>query len=85
MAATILEISGMRKAFGDFVVWRDGNLTLEEGETHAVIGGSGTGKSVLLKVVLGLLDPDQGSVRYRGQELVGMGEQERTRVIPEMG
>jgi len=85
MAEPILEIRGMHKAFGDFVVWEDCNLSLEEGETHAVIGGSGTGKSVLLKVVLGLLEPDAGSVRYRGRNLVGISEAERAQVIPEMG
>jgi len=81
----ILEIRGLKKAFGDFVVWDGGDLTLAEGETHAVIGGSGTGKSVLLKCVLGLLQPDSGSIRYRGRELVGMDEAERAQVTREMG
>jgi len=81
----ILEIRGLKKAFGDFVVWDGGELTLAEGETHAIIGGSGTGKSVLLKCVLGLLEPDEGSIRFRGRELVGMPEAERARVTGEMG
>ncbi|HKJ71636.1 MAG TPA: ABC transporter ATP-binding protein [Gammaproteobacteria bacterium] len=81
----ILEIRGLKKAFGDFVVWDGGDLTLAEGEIHAVIGGSGTGKSVLLKCVLGLLEPDAGSVRFRGRELVGMDESERAAVTRHMG
>lgn len=81
----LLEIRGLEKAFGDFVVWDGGDLTLAEGETHAIIGGSGTGKSVMLKCVLGLLNPDRGSIRYRGRELVGMGEGERAGVVRDMG
>ncbi len=85
MAGPLLQIRGMRKAFGDLVVWKDAHLTLEEGETHAIIGGSGTGKSVMLKCVLGLLEPDAGSIRFRGRELVGMSESERARSVREMG
>ncbi|MEF8794476.1 ABC transporter ATP-binding protein [Thiohalorhabdus sp.] len=81
----LLEVHGLRKAFGDNVVWEEGNLDLAPGETHAVIGGSGTGKSVLLKCVLGLLDPDSGSIRYRDQELVGMAQGERARMTRDMG
>lgn len=85
MSGPLLEIRGMHKAFGDLVVWRDAHLTLDEGETHAVIGGSGTGKSVLLKCVLGLLEPDAGSIRYQGRQLVGATETERARVARDMG
>ena len=81
----LLEVTGLRKAFGDTMVWEEGNLDLGQGETHAVIGGSGTGKSVLLKCVLGLLAPDSGSIRYRGQELVTMAEGERARITRDMG
>ena len=85
MAEPILEIRGLRKAFGDLEVWKDGDLTLEPGKTHAVIGGSGTGKSVLLKSVLGLVEPDAGSIRFRGQELVGQSESARTAAVRDVG
>ncbi|HKL77928.1 MAG TPA: ATP-binding cassette domain-containing protein [Gammaproteobacteria bacterium] len=85
MAESLLEIRDLNKAFGDLVVWRDGDLSLDEGQTHAVIGGSGTGKSVLLKSVLGLLEPDAGSIRFRGQELVGQPEAVRATAVREMG
>ncbi|MFA9462324.1 ABC transporter ATP-binding protein [Thiohalorhabdus sp. Cl-TMA] len=85
MTEPILEIRGMRKAFGDFVVWEGGDLVLQEGETHAVIGGSGTGKSVLLKTVLGLLEPDAGSVRFRGREVVGANGDVRSKIVREIG
>jgi phospholipid/cholesterol/gamma-HCH transport system ATP-binding protein len=85
MNRPLLEIRNLYKAFGDFVVWSGSGLEIYEGETHAVIGGSGTGKSVLLKCVLGLLDPDAGSIRFRGRELVGLPEGERARLVRHMG
>ncbi|MFP4561366.1 MAG: ABC transporter ATP-binding protein [Thiohalorhabdus sp.] len=85
MAEPFLDIRGMRKAFGNFVVWEECNLTLEEGETHAVIGGSGTGKSVLLQTVLGLLQPDAGSIRFRGREIVGANPATRAEIVREIG
>lgn len=85
MAAPILQITGLHKDFGGPPVWTDGSLTLQEGETHAVIGGSGTGKSVLLKSVLGLLEPDAGSICFRGQELVGLSYSERAKAARNMG
>jgi phospholipid/cholesterol/gamma-HCH transport system ATP-binding protein len=85
MAQPLLEIRNLYKAFGDYVVWSGSGLAIGEGETHAVIGGSGTGKSVLLKCVLGLLKPDAGSIRFRGQELVDLPEAERARLVRHIG
>ena len=85
MTEPLLQIEGLSKAFGELTVWKEGSLALDEGETHAVIGGSGTGKSVLLKSVLGLLEPDAGSIRFRGRELVGQPEAVRAEAVREMG
>ena len=67
-----IEISGLRKAFGSKVVLDGVDLSVARGESLVIIGGSGTGKSVLLKCILGLIRPDAGSIRLDGQELVGL-------------
>lgn len=67
-----LEVSGLTKAFGAKQVLAGVDLRLGTGESLVVIGGSGSGKSVLLKCILGILTPDSGSIRLDGQELVGL-------------
>ena len=62
----MIELRGVHKAFGDFTVLRGVDLTLEEGETLVVLGRSGTGKSVTLKHIVGLLLPDEGSILVNG-------------------
>lgn len=65
----MIELKGVRKAFGDHVVLDDCTLTVRDRETMVVIGYSGTGKSVLLKHVVGLLLPDAGQVIVDGQSV----------------
>ncbi len=67
-----LEIRGLKKAFGSKVVLDGVDLSVARGESLVIIGGSGTGKSVLLKCILGLIRPDEGSIKLDGQELVGL-------------
>ena len=64
-----VEVQGLRTVFGSHVVHEDLNLTVERGEVLAVVGGSGTGKSVLLNTIIGLREPDAGTIRVFGQEL----------------
>ncbi|MFC3060329.1 ABC transporter ATP-binding protein [Paenirhodobacter populi] len=67
----MIEIEGLKKSFGKKVVLRDVNLKVAKGESLVVIGGSGTGKSVLLKCVLGLVRPDGGKIRIDGKPVDG--------------
>jgi phospholipid/cholesterol/gamma-HCH transport system ATP-binding protein len=67
-----IRIRGLKKAFGPKVVLDGIDLDVAAGESLVVIGGSGTGKSVLLKCILGIIRPDAGSIRLDGQELVGL-------------
>ncbi len=62
----MIEIKNLTKSFGDNLIWKDVSLTIEEGETLAVIGKSGSGKSVLMKHLNVLLYPDSGTVTIDG-------------------
>jgi len=69
MSEPMIEINNLHKSFGAFPVLRGVNLTVEKGESMTVIGGSGSGKSVLIKHIIGLLFPDKGQVKVAGQVL----------------
>ncbi|MBW8813976.1 MAG: ABC transporter ATP-binding protein [Caulobacterales bacterium] len=64
-----IEVRGLSTAFGDHVVHQDLDLVVKRGEVLGVVGGSGTGKSVLLNTIIGLRTPDAGTVKVFGQEL----------------
>lgn len=68
----MIELIDVHKAFGPKQVLRGFSLRVEEGSTTALVGFSGAGKSVALKHIVGLLEPDAGSVRVDDQEVVGM-------------
>ncbi|WP_276496985.1 ABC transporter ATP-binding protein [Pontibacter litorisediminis] len=65
----VIEIRGLKKAFDDFEVLKGVDLDLYQGENLVVLGRSGTGKSVLIKIISGLLSPDEGLVRVLGEEV----------------
>lgn len=64
----------MHKAFGSNVIYEGLNLSVMRGEVLTIVGGSGSGKSVLLKCLLGLLSPDRGTIRAFGEEVTGRTE-----------
>lgn len=70
----VINIIGLRKSFGDLHVLRGVDLQLFEGENLVVLGRSGTGKSVLIKIVSGLLSADEGKVNVLGQEVGELDE-----------
>ncbi|WP_134089394.1 ABC transporter ATP-binding protein [Olivibacter sp. XZL3] len=70
----VINIVGLRKSFGDLHILRGVDLKLFEGENLVVLGRSGTGKSVLIKIVSGLLSADEGSVNVLGQEVGDLDE-----------
>jgi phospholipid/cholesterol/gamma-HCH transport system ATP-binding protein len=80
-----IEISRLNKAFGSKQVLRGVDLTIGTGESVVVIGGSGSGKSVLLKCILGLMRPDSGSIKIDGEESVDLSRRERERVRAKFG
>lgn len=76
----IVEVRGFRKAFGPKVVHDGVDFTLFEGEVVSLIGGSGTGKSVLLRALIGLERADAGTLKYRGRDITDLTETEWTEV-----
>ena len=73
-----IRLRGLKKSFGDKLVLDGIDLDVPAGTSMVVIGGSGSGKSVLLKCILGLIEADGGTIEIDGHDLAGMTEAERT-------
>ncbi|MGB9403204.1 MAG: ABC transporter ATP-binding protein [Candidatus Acidiferrales bacterium] len=84
-AEPVLVLRDVHKSYGAQHVLSGMNLTVVRGETLAVLGRSGTGKSVLLKLVIGLAQPDSGSICIHGQEIAGISLTEMNRLRIKMG
>jgi phospholipid/cholesterol/gamma-HCH transport system ATP-binding protein len=78
-------LRGVHKSFGSQVVLNGVDLTVKSGETLAMLGRSGTGKSVLLKLIIGLQKPDVGSILVQGQEIASLDLQAMTEIRKKMG
>lgn len=76
---SLLEVRNLRKAYGALKVTDDLNLTVEEGELHAIIGPNGAGKTTLIAQLSGQAGSDGGSVRFAGAEMMGMAMPARVR------
>jgi phospholipid/cholesterol/gamma-HCH transport system ATP-binding protein len=75
-AEPIISLRNLRKSFGTRTVLRGMNLDVAAGESVVIVGGSGTGKSVTIKHMIGLLQPDSGEVLIKGRNIVGMKPRE---------
>ena len=80
-----ISVQGLRKSFGRKQVLDGLDLDCVSGESLVVIGGSGTGKSVLVKCILGLLNPEAGSIRIDGAETVGLPHAAREQLMQKFG
>lgn len=78
-------ISHLFKAFGDNKVLVDFNLELFKGESVVVLGKSGSGKSVLIKCIIGLLEPDNGAIEVLGENILDLNEQELDKIRARIG
>jgi phospholipid/cholesterol/gamma-HCH transport system ATP-binding protein len=83
--AGVIEIRDLHKAFGEQKVLNGINLEVERGETVAVLGRSGGGKSVLLKLLIRLQTPDSGSIRVADQEITDLGDKQLNEVRKKIG
>ena len=80
-----IALDDVHKRFGEKRVLNGVSFEVKRGESLVIIGGSGTGKSVTLKCVLGLMNPEAGSIRIDGEETVGLGTRDRARVMTKFG
>lgn len=81
----MIEVRNLRKSFGTQPILDDVSFQIEEGEALVIMGRSGGGKSVLLKHVIGLLQPDSGEVLIDGEDITHMNERELIRVRSKFG
>jgi len=80
-----IELTDVRKSFGPKHVLNGLSVKVDKGHSLVVIGGSGTGKSVMLKCILGILHPDAGSIRIDGEEVAGLTGGARDRFLARFG
>ena len=77
---TVIEVRGLKNRFGAHVVHENLDLDVYRGEVLGIVGGSGTGKSVLLRAIVGLIRPAAGEIRVLGTDVVSAPEEERRRL-----
>lgn len=81
----MIEIENIHKSFGKHQVLKGISSKFEQGKTNLIIGQSGSGKTVLIKCIVGLLKPEQGSVKYNGRDFIRMNTRERKEIRKEIG
>ncbi|MDO4780505.1 MAG: ABC transporter ATP-binding protein [Bacteroides sp.] len=81
----MIEIKNLSKSFNGKQVLEDMNIEFEKGKTSLIIGQSGSGKTVLMKCIVGLLTPDGGEILYDGRDFLKMGKTDRKNIRREMG
>ena len=81
----MIELKHLYKSFEDKDVLKDINFTFEDGKTNLIIGQSGSGKTVLMKNIVGLFEPTRGEILYDGRDFVQMTKRERVMLRREMG
>jgi branched-chain amino acid transport system ATP-binding protein len=79
VADAILAVDGLRKAFGALIATDGVSLDVREGETHAIIGPNGAGKTTLISQLAGNLRPDEGTIRFSGEDVTRLSAPQRAR------
>lgn len=81
----MIEVKNVRKSFGDKVVLDDVSAIMEPGKTNLIIGSSGSGKTVFMKCMVGLLKPDSGQIMYEGKDLTNIDPQDLKEIRTQIG
>ena len=85
MSEPVIEIINLHKAFGNRPILRGINLEIKKGETMVLLGGSGTGKSVTIRHIIGLLKPDKGDIKVFGESVVNCSPKKLQEIRSRMG
>lgn len=81
----MIKMDNIHKSFGKKHVLNDFSLSIKKGQSLVIIGGSGTGKSVALKCILGILKPEKGSIQVDGTEIIGLSNRELKPILAKIG
>ncbi len=81
----MIEVKNIKKGFGDKIVINDVSFTLQSGKCNLIIGTSGSGKTVMMKCLVGLFEPDSGEISYGGQSFTQMNKEERKMLRQQIG
>ena len=81
----MIEVKNIKKSFADKVVIQDVSATMKAGQCNLIIGSSGSGKTVLMKCMVGLFVPDSGEILYSGKDFTAMNGEEKTEIRKEIG
>jgi phospholipid/cholesterol/gamma-HCH transport system ATP-binding protein len=81
----MIEVRGLKKRFGSQKILRGVDMSVATGETFVIIGRSGGGKSVLLKNLIGLMQPNEGEICIDGQDIIGLGERQLAAIRRKVG
>jgi phospholipid/cholesterol/gamma-HCH transport system ATP-binding protein len=81
----MIEVKNVEKSFGDKKVLQDVSFTMEAGKTNLIIGTSGSGKTVLMKCMIGLFQPDSGQILYEGRDIITIDEKEKKEIRQQIG
>ncbi|MBL7705569.1 MAG: ABC transporter ATP-binding protein [Taibaiella sp.] len=81
----MIEVRNVRKSFGDKEILKDVSFTMYTGKTNLIIGASGSGKTVMMKCMIGLIRPEQGAILYHGEDITKMDEKELIEIRRQIG
>ncbi|MBS1621766.1 MAG: ATP-binding cassette domain-containing protein [Bacteroidetes bacterium] len=81
----MIELKNIKKSFGTKIILEDVSAVMKAGQCNLIIGASGSGKTVLMKCMVGLIEPDSGEVLYNGKSFTTMKREERTDIRKEIG
>lgn len=81
----MIETKNIKKSFGDKTILHDVSLVFHTGKCNLIIGSSGSGKTVLMKILVGLFQPDRGEILYDGQSMVDIEEDQRKELRQKIG
>jgi phospholipid/cholesterol/gamma-HCH transport system ATP-binding protein len=81
----MIEVKNVEKSFGDKKVLQDVSFVMEAGNTNLIIGTSGSGKTVLMKCMIGLFMPDKGQILYEGRDIMTIDEKEKKEIRQQIG